>query len=37
MRERAALAGGTLEISGEKGQGTLVSLSVPVGPKGARA
>jgi signal transduction histidine kinase len=29
MKERAALLGGTLEITGEPGEGTLVRLQIP--------
>ena len=35
MRERAGLAGGTLEVTSEPGAGTRVTLSLPAGPADA--
>jgi signal transduction histidine kinase len=37
MKERAALAGGTLAIESSKGKGTTVVLSIPANSSGARA
>jgi signal transduction histidine kinase len=34
MRERAALLGGEVRVSGEPGKGTLVEVRIPLGPRG---